>query len=176
MLAWHLAAVTFLFRWIFRDPKVDMRFLWVGAVLPDLIDLTAATLLDVRVGELWAHGLLAPSALAVVVLLVTRRGRLRRRWMAMVVAWLFHLLIDGMWLDNEVFLWPILGWDITDGPGSAFWPGAWARAVTDPWRWVMEVGGIIYLARLWMTSGLTEAAARRRLVRTGGLGNRARHH
>ena len=61
VLLWHLAAITFLFRWIFRDPKVDMRFLAAGVVLPDLIDLTIATFVGTATGELYAHSLIVPG-------------------------------------------------------------------------------------------------------------------
>ena len=40
MMFWRIGAILFLFRWIFGDPKVDVRFLVAGAVLPDVIDLT----------------------------------------------------------------------------------------------------------------------------------------
>lgn len=171
MLFWHLAATTFLFRWIFRDPKVDMRFLLLGAVLPDLIDLGTVTVLGGPTGELWAHSLLAPSAVAIAVVALTRRGRRRRAWMALVVAWLFHLLIDRMWLDASVFLWPWFGVGLEVGGGS-FWPGAWRRALSDPWRWLLEVGGLTYLTWIFAAHGLRSAAAWRELARTGRLGNR----
>lgn len=169
MLAWHLAAITFLFRWIFRDPKVDMRFLAAGVVAPDVIDLAAVTILGGPYAELWAHSLLAPTAVAVGVLVATRRGRRRRAWMALVVAWLFHLLIDGMWTDSQVFLWPFLGARLEIG-GTAFWPAAWERALSDPWRWVLEAAGLAYLGWLWVRAGLSEGVARSRLLSTGRLG------
>ena len=168
MFLWRLAAVTFLFRWIFRDPKVDVRFLAAGVVLPDLIDLAAVTFLGGSRAELWGHSLLAPTVIAIVVLLTTRRGRRRRAWMALVVGWLFHLLLDGMWTTAQVFLWPAFGWDIDTG-GGAFWPGAWERAMTDPWRWVLEVVGLVYLGVLWVRAGLSEPAARAELLRSGRL-------
>lgn len=168
MLAWHLAAITFLFRWIFRDPKVDMRFLALGAVMPDLIDLAAVTILGGDRAELWGHSLLAPTLLTVIVLVSTRRGRRRRAWMALVVAWLLHLLLDGMWTDAKVFLWPAFGWDLPVG-GDAFWAAAWARALGDPFRWILEAAGIGYLVWLWVNSGLSRPAARATLVATGRL-------
>lgn len=170
MLAWHLAAVLFLFRWIFRDPKVDLRFLAAGVVLPDMIDLAAATLLEAESGELWAHSLIVPTMIAVVVLVTTRRGRRRRAWMALVVAWLLHLLIDRMWLDAEVFLWPVFGWDVVTPGDGPFWPAAWERALADPWRWVLEALGIVYLVGLAVVSGLRRPEARARLLSTGRLG------
>lgn len=171
MLAWHLASITFLFRWIFRDPKVDMRYLATGVVLPDLIDLTAAGILGTGTGELWAHSLLVPSLLGVGVLLLTRRGRRRRAWMALVVAWMLHLLIDRMWLDASTFFWPAFGWDVVGETGEAFWAGAWQRAMEDPWRWVLEAAGIAYLVWLGVSSRLGDRASRARLLATGRLGN-----
>lgn len=168
MIAWHVAGVTFLFRWIFRDPKVDMRFLAAGAVAPDVIDLTAVTVAGGDSGELWAHSLLLPTALAVAVLLLTRRGRRRRAWMALVVGWLLHLLIDGMWVTAEVFLWPAFGWELPVGSG-AFWPEAWERARTDPWRWILEAIGLAYLVWLGWASELGDPERRRRFLSTGRL-------
>jgi len=168
MLAWHLAAITLLFRWIFRDPKVDMRFLAFGAVVPDMIDLTAITILGGDRAELWGHSLVVPSLLTILVLLATRRGRRRRAWMALVVAWLFHLLLDGMWTDATVFLWPTFGWDLGAG-GDAFWPSAWDRALHDPLRWILEAAGLAYLGWLWIQAGLSDPDARAALATTGRL-------
>lgn len=168
MLFWHLGAVIFLFRWIFRDPKVDFRFLAAGAVLPDVIDLAVVTVLGGSHGELWAHSLVIPTLVAAVVLLVTRRGRRRRAWMALVVAWLFHLLVDGMWTRGAVFLWPVFGWALPAG-GGAFWPGAWDRALGDPWRWLLELAGLAYLIWLARAARVSQVETRAQLWRTGRL-------
>ncbi|CAN5885165.1 hypothetical protein BH23ACT5_BH23ACT5_13330 [soil metagenome] len=170
MLAWNLAAVFVLFRRIFRDPKVDMRFLAVGVILPDLVDLAIVTSVGGPTGELWAHSLLVPTVLAVGVLLATRRGRRRRAWMALVVGWLLHLLVDGLWTDATVFLWPAFGLEMELG-GEAFWPAAWQRAIADPWRWVREVIGLAYLVWLWRVSKLHSPDRRAALIRTGRLGD-----
>jgi hypothetical protein len=175
VLAWNLAAVFFLFRWIFRDPKVDMRFLAAGVILPDLIDLVVVTIIGGTSGQLWAHSLLGPTVLAVAVLVTTRRGRRRRAWMALVVGWMLHLLVDGMWTNASVFLWPAFGFDLGVG-GSAFWPVAWERAIGDPWRWSLEAVGIAYLVWLWRETGLGEADRRETLIRTGRLVDAARRH
>jgi hypothetical protein len=170
MIAWHLGATLFLFRWIFRDPKVDVRFLALGALLPDLVDLPLGTLVfsdSVSTGEAWAHSLLAPSVVTIVVLLATRRGRRRRAWMALAVGMFFHLLLDGMWTKTEVFLWPLFG-DIPRGP-VPYWEDAWARALADPWRWARELVGVIYLAGVWVVSGLNDADKRDQVLKSGRL-------
>ena len=174
MLFWHLGATLFLFRWVFRDPKVDVRFLLLGAVFPDLVDLTLGTILfpdRFSTGELWFHSLLAASAYMAMVLALTRRGRRRRAFMAFGIGWLFHLLLDGMWLEAEVFLWPFFGLQIP--PGQApFWPLAWERAMSDPWRWVLEAVGLAYLIWLWFATGLSRADRRESFLETGRLPER----
>ncbi|HSJ26802.1 MAG TPA: metal-dependent hydrolase [Acidimicrobiia bacterium] len=160
----------FLFRWIFRDPKVDVRFLALGALLPDLIDLPLGTVVfagTVSTGQAWAHSLLAPSVVTVAILLATRRGRRRRAWMALAVGMFFHLLLDGMWTQTEVFLWPFFG-SIPQGP-APYWAGAWERAMSDPWRWVRELLGLAYLTGVWITTGMSNPARRRTVVTTGRL-------
>lgn len=170
MLFWHLGGSLWLFRWIFRDPKVDVRFLLLGAILADLIDLPIGTIwLTDRysTGELWFHSLLAPTVFICVVLLTTRRGRRRRAWMALGVGWMFHLLLDGMWLSQEVFLWPFFG---GIPPGQApFWPLAWERALHDPWRWIEEAVGLGYLIWLWLALGLNQPERRAGTLATGRL-------
>jgi hypothetical protein len=112
VLFWHVGATLWLFRWIFRDPKVDIRFLFAGAILPDLIDLTIGTVVladRYSTGELWFHSLLLPSIYMAGVVAMTRRGRRRRAFMAVGIGWLFHLLLDGMWANQDVFLWPFFG-------------------------------------------------------------------
>ena len=170
MIAWHVGATLFLFRWIFRDPKVDVRFLVAGALLPDLIDLPIGTLLladSVSSGEAWMHSLLAPTVVTATVLLATRRGRRRRAWMALAIGMFFHLLLDGMWVKTEVFLWPLFG-SLPMGP-SPYWAEVWSRAAADPWRWAKEAVGATYLVLLWFQTGLSDRSRRRELVRTGRL-------
>lgn len=171
MLFWHLGAAVWLFRWIFRDPKVDVRFLLLGAILPDLIDLPIGTLIladRYSTGELWAHSLIVPTLYMVIVLLLTRRGRRRRAWMALGVGWLFHLLLDGMWVYQEVFLWPFFGWEFPAG-AAPYWPLAWERALSDPWRWVKEAIGLAYLIWLWLALGLSDKDRRQTVLESGRL-------
>lgn len=171
MLFWHLGAAVWLFRWIFRDPKVDVRFLLLGAILADLIDLPIGTLIladQYSTGELWAHSLAVPTLYMVIVLLLTRRGRRRRAWMALGVGWFFHLLLDGMWVNQDVFGWPFFGWEIPAGE-SPYWPLAWERALSDPWRWVKEAAGLAYLVWLWIALGLSDRGRRRMVLESGRL-------
>jgi membrane-bound metal-dependent hydrolase YbcI (DUF457 family) len=158
VIAWHSGGAIFLFRWIFRDPKADVRFLILGALLPDLIDLTIG-LLVFGASHALGHTLVIPALFMGLVLITTRRGKRRRAWMVMTVGWLFHLLLDGMWTDREVFFWPFFGLEFPPAP-QPFWGGLWSRAMGDPWRWIKEAAGLGYLMILWRRYRLNPAGIR----------------
>jgi hypothetical protein len=147
MIAWHLGGAIFLFRWIFRDPRGDVRFLALGALLPDLIDLPLGLWVYAST-EAVAHSLLLPGLYLLAVLAATRRGGLRTSLITVGVGWLFHLLLDGAWTDGRVFLWPLFGFDFPESP-QPFWSGLWDRTMGDLWRWGKEVAGLLYLGWLW---------------------------
>ncbi len=88
--------------------------------------------------------------------------------MALGVGWFFHLLIDGMWVREDVFLWPFFGWEIEAGQ-APYWQQAWERAATDPWRWLKEALGAVYLTWLWFALGLNHPERRARVRETGRL-------
>ena len=175
MLFWHLGAALWLFRWVFRDPKVDVRFLLLGAIIADLIDMPIGTIFladRYSTGELWSHTLIVPTLYMAVVVFSTRRGRARRAWMALGIGWMIHILLDGMWMDQQVFLWPFFGWEIP--PGQApYWSLAWERAMSDPWRWLQEAAGLAYLIWLAIHLGLFRPDRRRSLLATGRLPDHA---
>ena len=131
---------------------MDLRFLILGAVISDLVDTPIGLGFYGGVGavRLVAHALVLAAAVMVVVLVATRRGRVRKRWMALSVGILIHLMLDAMWADPETLWWPLLGWDFTAaGPATA---PDYVRSIVTDWRvWVMEAAGLaylLYLARL----------------------------
>ncbi|MEA1903057.1 MAG: hypothetical protein U9N56_05980, partial [Actinomycetota bacterium] len=58
--------------------------------------------------------------------------------------------------------------DISPGE-MPYWPLAWERALSDPWRWVKEVIGLGYLAWLWFALGLNHKDKREFAVQSGRL-------
>lgn len=168
MILWHLATALFGFRWVFRDPEADLRWLMAGALAPDVLDLPIGTLFY-SAPEVFAHSLLAVMAVGTAVLVSTdRRSRTRRNLMVMTAGWLIHLLVDGIWLEPAVLWWPFAGWSFP-AEATPFWPAAWERAGSDVWRWVSEGLGLLYLGRLWRSTGLGSPQARRRFLVTGQL-------
>ncbi len=168
MISWHLGATTALARYAFRDDRMDLRFLALGAILPDLI--------DTPIGLVWfqsldsvrlvAHSLLAAGGMMTVVVLATRRGRPRKRWMPLAIGMLMHLFLDAMWNDPETLWWPFLGWGFS--PSGATSAGGYVTGVLTDWRvWALEAVGLVYLLVLARRARLDTATGRRRLFATG---------
>ena len=170
MIFWHLGGALFFFRWIFRDPEADMRFLLLGALIPDLIDMPVGTLsARYSSGELWFHTLAAAGLTLVAGIVFTnRRGIWRKRFVAVAIGMFFHLLLDGMWTSTDVFLWPFAGWEFPTGP-TPYWSGLWQRAFGDPVRWVQAGAGLAYLAWIWRIARLSDPVQRVQLLKTGRI-------
>lgn len=140
----------------------------LGAVLPDLIDTPIGLLFYDTLGSvrLVSHGLIVAAAVMVTVVLATRRGRPRKRWMPLAIGILFHMLLDALWLDPETLWWPLLGWGFSAaGPATA---SAYIESVvTNWWVWAGEVVGLIYFGYLWSAAGLGDGEKRAEFWRTG---------
>lgn len=167
MLLYHVAGALLLFRYIFRDPKVDVRFLVLGALLPNLIDKPLGTIFApdfFGADRLVGHSLLFATLLMVVTLLATRRGRRRRALMAVAIGSFLHLVLDGMWTSTETFLWPLFG--------TNFEPGMqpfWSAELFTPLAIVQELGAALYLWYLWKRTNLADPNVRQEFRATGRL-------
>lgn len=170
MLFWHLGGTVALVRYTFRDDRMDLRFLAAGAVLPDVLDTPVGLAWFGSLGSarLVAHSLAFASLAMVVVLLTTRRGRPRKRWMPLAVGVLVHLFLDAMWADPETLWWPFLGATFT--PAGFDGAGAYLADILGDWRvWTLEGVGLLYLAGIARKGGLSALEARHSFVRTGRL-------
>ncbi len=168
MLFWHVGATVAFIRYSFRDDAMDLRFLALGALLPDLIDTPIGIVgwSSFETVRLVSHGFLFGSLLMVAVLIATRRGPVRKRWMLLATGVLLHLLLDAMWNAQETLWWPFLGTAFTSSGFSTY--GAYAADVlSDPVMWAGEAIGLAYLVVLWRRAGLGSAEARRTLRTTG---------
>ncbi len=151
MILWHVGATLAIVRYVFKDPNMDLRFLALGSLLPDLVDKPIGSVLFVdhfQTGRVYAHALMAPVALLVVVMLVTRRGTVRRKaWLGLPIGALLHLFLDGQWASPEGFWWPFLGLDFPEMDPARFWPLV-KDTITDPLILVGEALGLAYLIGL----------------------------
>ena len=116
--------------------------------------------------RLAAHSLLFAALVMTAVLVGTRRGRPRKRWMPLAIGVLMHLVLDAMWSDPETLWWPFLGWEFTAaGPATA---GAYITSVlSDVRMWSAEAVGLGYLIVLARRAGLVTPQARALFKETG---------
>ncbi len=168
MLFWHAGATIAIARYSFRDDRMDLRMLLLGALLPDLVDTPIGLLFYGTFGavRLFTHGLILAAVVMVAVVLATRRGRPRKMWMPLAIGLLFHVLFDAMWLDAETLWWPLLGTGFTAaGPETA---SAYLSELLSDWKvWAGEAAGLVYLAYLWSAARLSDPAKRGEFIRTG---------
>ncbi len=144
-----------------RRETLDFRLVLLGSILPDLIDKPLGAVLQLE-ARLWAHTLLFLAAILLASLAP------RTRWLAWVgfgVA--VHLLVDLMWLEPDVALWPLYGWGF---PSDGMSVGGYLDILLhDPYVQFGEItGGLILAATAWRYR-ITSWAALRKFLRDGKL-------
>ncbi len=150
----------------FRRPgPIDFRLVLVGAILPDLIDKPLGALFGLE-ARLWAHTLLFLAA----VLLLSRIPRLRGfAWVGFGVA--THLLLDQIWFQPNVALWPFAGPFL---PGTLNLGGYLHVLLTDPYVQAGEVVGTILLVAFAWSHGLSSWSGLRDFLVRGELSRSTR--
>lgn len=169
MILWHLGGTVLIARYVFRDGAMDLRWLMLGAILPDLVDKPIGSVFfnDVfGAHRLFAHTLLFPVVMLTAVMVVTARGsKARNASIAVVIGVFVHLILDAVWLSPDGFLWPLFGFSFPRVAGSDL-PTLVGTMVRNPLVWAGEALGGAYLVFLWW-SHLREPGAVRRFLRTG---------
>ena len=123
---------------------VDFRLVLLGSILPDLIDKPLGAVLHLE-ARLWAHSLLF---LAVIVVASLMRALRNARWVAFGDA--VHLLVDLIWFEPAVMLWPLLGLAFPPEPVPQSFDSYFHVLLTDPYVQFGEiVGGAILVATVW---------------------------
>ncbi len=171
MILWHLGITVLVVRYVFRDPKMDLRWIMVGSLLPDLIDKPLGSIWfhdTFGTHRLFAHALVFPVFLLFAAMAITRRGTaLRRGAIAVVIGCFIHLVLDGVWTSPEAFLWPLFGFDFPLVAGSDF-ASLVSSSLRSPLVWIGEVLGLAYLWYLWRRH-LAAPGALRRFGRDGQI-------
>jgi len=172
MLFWYVGGSIWIFRYVFKDPAVDLRPLALGAILPDLIDKPLAFLIAPDAFDshrLYGHTVVfALATMTLGIILTNRRTENRKRAVALAVGLLSHLLLAGLWTSAEVLFWPAFGLEFP--PMEAQTAGAlFSSTITDAVALGLELVGLVYVAFLWRGAGLNDAGRRRRLIRTGRI-------
>ena len=146
----------------YRDrPAVDYRLVLLGAILPDLIDKPLGAVLHLE-ARLWAHTFVFLGAILALSLVPRLRGL---RWVGFGDA--VHLLVDLMWWQLPVLLWPALGLGFP--PGDQSFGGYLTTLLTDPYVQFGEIaGGLILLLAAWRY-GLFSVSGLKKFLKDGRL-------
>lgn len=158
MFLWFLGTGLVSVWFVFTDPRFDYRLLFVGVLLPDLIDVPVG---DAR----WAHSLTVTVGALVLVMLVTAgRKPIRRLLLGLPIGMLLHIVWDGAFTATKVFWWPF----------SGSWGHTRVLSLERGWlNVVLELigAGIVWWA--WRRFQLADPQRRREFVRSGRLRERA---
>lgn len=156
MLLWFAGAAIVIVWSVFHDTAIDHRLLVAGSLLPDVVDVWTG-------GRWFAHTVLASVLLLAVVMGATvGRRLLRRRLLALPIGTFLHLVLDGIWTDEDVFWWPAFGTSFGDLDLPSLDRGA--LNIT------LELAGLAMLVWVVRRFRLTEPDRRRQLLTTGRFG------
>ena len=169
MALWHLGTAALLTYLFLGRRRIDYRFVLAGALAPDVVDAVLG--LWVHLGPARrgpAHSLLAPTAVAVVVLIATR-GERRLGWFGLAVGWLLHLVADGMWQAPETFFWPAFGTGFSSAPPEPYSIDVFVHPWRHLWTWAGESAGLAILVWFWAAFRLGREGRFARFCRDGYL-------
>ena len=141
--------------------RIDYRLILVGAILPDVIDKPLAFLLSLE-GRLWAHTFLFLFAILALSFVPSWRGL---RLVGFGVS--THLLLDRIWNQPAVVLYPAYGWTF---PAASFDVDFWVQALLhDPLIQAGEIVGLAVLVGFVWASGIRSWQTLGDFVRHGTL-------
>ncbi len=103
MIFWFVIVAPVIVAEIFRSPMIDYRMVALGSLLPiaDLL-IGQAGVLHTLVGAVGSLAL-------VMVATIGRRRLLRRKLLGIPIGLMLHLVIDFVWLNDRLLLWPAFG-------------------------------------------------------------------
>jgi inner membrane protein len=128
--------------------SVDIRWLMVGSVLPDIIDKPLGQYILpglIGTGRAYAHTLLFLVLLSVIAVAVKLRSG--RTWaLALAAGTFLHLILDAMWRSPRALLWPFLGAGFEHIDLENWAGGLWQALIGNPAVYIPEIVGFLILA------------------------------
>ena len=155
MFFWFLGTSFVAVWFVFRDDRFDYRVLALGALVPDIIDIVT--------GGVWVmHSVVSSVVVLAFVMAIARRGSLRRRrWLALPIGMLMHLVFDGAFNSTETFWWPFAGFTFVNESIPSL--------NRMPLNILLELIGIALLGWMWKINQLSRRDNRARFLSTGRL-------
>ena len=122
---------------------VDIRLLFIGALLPDIIDKPLGHLFfreTLSNGRVFAHTLLFFIIIALIGLYLYRS---RSQLWLLVIAFgtLVHLILDQMWQAPQTLLWPVFGFAFPRGDITGWIQNTLKALLSNPAVYIPELIG-----------------------------------
>ncbi len=132
--------------------RIDLRVLFLGALLPDIIDkpLGLLVLPDVYgTGRLFGHSLLFVLAIGLAGAWLYRARK--RNWLLVLTyGAAMHLLLDSMWRAPSVLFWPFVGSLPQGGTPEVWLSRMLATPAQNPSALISEaVGFVLLMPLIW---------------------------
>ena len=104
MFFWFIGVGVIIFKYIFKDKNADLRFLIVGLLILDIMDILLAIQPVGKDQKFVTHSLLLSVFTMFLIMLLTKRGtKTRKNLLLFSIGTYLHLFLDFMWLDQSNF-------------------------------------------------------------------------
>lgn len=133
---------------------LDIRFLLVGSLLPDIIDKPVGQYIfrdTFSNGRIFSHTLLFLIVISAFGFFLWKKQH--QIWMlALATGTLTHLLLDVIWETPSTLLWPLLGFSFPKNDLEGWAQGIFYAMVHEPTVYIPEIIGLAIV--LWFAVGV----------------------
>jgi inner membrane protein len=133
---------------IIKDAQgIDLRFVIVGSLVPDIIDKPIGNYFlwnEFGSGYLFSHTLLFVILLVLIGYVI---NAIYKKNVILLLAFgsFIHLILDLIWLNQRIFLWPLFGFAFEKGTSPPFREWIWGmflEVLREPWVAIPELIGV----------------------------------
>ncbi|OGO00481.1 MAG: hypothetical protein A2Y58_00205 [Chloroflexi bacterium RBG_13_51_52] len=129
---------------------LDIRWLLVGSLLPDIIDKPVGQYFfrdTFNNGRIFSHTLLFLIVISAIGFYLLKKHR--QKWMLAVAAGTFaHLILDEMWQVPVTLFWPLLGFSFPAVELEGWARNIWEVLFSEPSVYIPEIIGLVILLAL----------------------------
>ncbi len=126
---------------------LDIRWLLVGSLLPDIIDKPVGQYLfrdTFNNGRIFSHTLLFLIVISTLGFYLWKKHR--QTWMlALAVGTFTHLILDEMWQTPQTLFWPALGYRFPSVELEGWVGNIWESLFSQPNVYIPEIIGLVIL-------------------------------
>ena len=126
---------------------LDIRWLLIGSLLPDIIDKPVGQYIfrdTFNNGRIFTHTLLFLIMISAVGIFLYKKQR--KTWLLALTAGTFtHLLLDEIWQTPVTLFWPLLGFSFPPVELEGWASNIWSVLFSDPRVYIPEIIGLLIL-------------------------------